>query len=189
MNIDASVYPIALALGAVCLAAIIDLATHRIPNKLTAPVVLAGLMLQAWLHGLNGLLDGFLGVLSAFMFFLPFYLFRWIAAGDVKLVMAVGACLGWRLGILTGLTTMLLGSLVAFVFLLVKGELLLYLRRYGLMAKCLLLTGHFAYMPPNASDSASLRFPYALVIALGTWGAIYGPGLWSFMRIPILSGG
>jgi prepilin peptidase CpaA len=178
-----------LAVAAVAAASVSDLISHRIPNKLTAPVALAGLILQAWLNGLTGLADGFLGLLAAFVVFLPFYLARWMAAGDVKLLMAVGTCLGWRLGILAGLSALFIGAMVAFIFLLVAGGMQPYLRRYGVMAKCLLFTGRFAYIPPAKGEIATVRFPYALAIALGTLAAIYGPGLWSFMRIPILSGG
>jgi len=189
MIADHSVYPYALALVAVAVAVAFDMLSHRIPNKLTVPVALLGLVLQAWFGGLAGLADGFLGLLAAFFAFLPFYLTRWIAAGDVKLLMAVGACLGWRLGVLAGLATLLVGALFALLFLLMKGDLLSYLRRYGVMAKCLLLTGRFAYIPPEPGETASVRFPYALAIALGTVAAIYGPAYWPFMRIPILSGG
>ena len=189
MIVEPRHYLIALALFAVAVATVTDLIWHRIPNKLTAPVALTGLALQAWAAGWSGLADGFLGLLAAFIGFLPFYLARWVAAGDIKLLMAVGACLGWRLGILADLGTLLIGAIVAFVFLFVQGGLWSYLRRYGLMAKYLLFTGRFSYIPPQPGETASVRFPYALAIALGTWVAIYGPGLWSFMRIPILSDG
>lgn len=104
-----------LALCAVVVASITDLVSHRIPNKLTAPVALLGLLLQAWINGMAGLADGFLGMLVGFFAFLPFYLARWMAAGDIKLLMAVGACLGWRLGVLAGLSTLLIGAIVAFL--------------------------------------------------------------------------
>ena len=177
-----------LALLAVGLGSVIDLISHRIPNKLTVSTILGALALQSALNGWPGLLDSTLGILVMFSFFLPFYKCRWMGAGDVKLLMAVGGCLGWRLGILAGLSTLLIGAMVAFMFMLVHGDLLTYLRRYGVMAKCLFLTGHFAYVPPESGESANKRFPYALAIALGTLSAIYGPTHWSFMRIPILSG-
>ena len=187
--VEPAIYLIGISLATVAVATVSDLLWHRIPNKLTVPVALLGLALQAWINGLAGLADGFLGLLVAFFAFLPFYLARWMAAGDIKLLMAVGACLGWRLGLLAGLSTLLIGALVAFLFLLMQGELFAYLRRYGVMAKCLLLTGRFEYIPPEPGQSASVRFPYALAIALGTLAALYGPAHWSFMRIPILSGG
>ena len=188
MIAEPRLYLTSLALVAVAVAVVTDLISRRIPNKLTAPVALAGLLLQIWVSGWSGFVDGLLGFLAAFVFFLPFYLARWVAAGDIKLLMAVGACLGWRIGILADIATLLVGAIIAFVFLFTQGGLWSYLRRYGLMAKCLLFTGRFSYIPPEPGETASVRFPYALAIALGTWAAIYGPGLWSFMRIPILSG-
>ena len=189
MIAEPRLYLTGLAMAAVVVAVITDLISRRIPNKLTAPVALVGLLLQLWAGGWNGLLDGMLGFFAAFLIFLPFYLARWVAAGDTKLLMAVGACLGWRLGMLADLGTLLIGAIIAFVFLFLQGGLWSYLRRYGLMAKCLLFSGQFAYIPPQSGETASARFPYALAIALGTLVALYGPAHWSFMRIPILSGG
>lgn len=162
---------------------------RRIPNWLTVVTACISFATRLSLNGFSGLAEGVLGLLAGFMMFAPFYGARWMGAGDVKLLMGVGACLGWRLVILAGLSSLLIGSVVAFVFLMVRGGLLGYLHRYGVMAKCLLTAGRFAYIPPASDDMASVRFPYALAIALGTVAAIYGPAHWSFMRIPILSGG
>lgn len=177
------------AFSACTVATVWDMAFQRIPNWLTVTTACIGFGIRLSLHGFSGLGEGFLGLLAGFSIFAPFYAVRWMGAGDVKLLMAVGACLGWRLGALAGLATLLIGALLAFLFLLMQGELLVYLRRYGVMVKALLFTGRFAYIPPDPGQSASLRFPYALAIALGTFAAIYGPAYWPFMRIPILSGG
>ena len=171
------------------MATVLDLFFHRIPNWLTVGTVVIAFGVRFALNGFVDLGQGLLGLLAGFVVFLPFYMARWMAAGDVKLLMALGVCLGWRLVILAGLSSLLVGSLFAFVFLVIRGGLVAYLRRYGVMAKCLLLTGRFAYIPPEPGQSASVRFPYALAIALGTVAAVYGPARWSFMRIPILSGG
>ena len=92
MIVEPTFYLPAIAMATVAVATFSDLLSHRIPNKLTVPVALLGLVLQAWVNGLAGLADGFLGLLVAFFAFLPFYLTRWMAAGDIKLLMAVGAC-------------------------------------------------------------------------------------------------
>lgn len=179
--------PDIVALAAVGIASVTDGVSRRIPNNLTAPVALMGFLLQAWLEGWPGLVESLLGLVAGFLFFLPFYLARWMAAGDVKLLMAVGACLGWRLAILTGMSSLLIGALVALLFLLSRGGLWTYLARYWGMARCLLATGRVAYIPPRADEAASVRFPYAFAIALGTLAALHGPHYWSFMRIPILT--
>ena len=119
MIAEPRLYLTSLALAAVGVAVLTDLKSRRIPNKLTVPVALAGLILQTGVSGWSGLVDGLLGLMAAFVFFLPFYLARWVAAGDIKLLMAVGACLGWRLGMLADLGTLLVGAIIAFVFLFI----------------------------------------------------------------------
>ena len=184
-----SPYLVGSAFAACTVATGWDLAVRRIPNWLTVTTACIGFGIRLSLNGFSGLGEGVLGLLAGFSIFAPFYAVRWMGAGDVKLLMAVGACIGWRLVILAGLLSLLIGSVVALVFLMVRGGLLGYLHRYGVMAKFLLMAGRFAYIPPASDDMASIRFPYALAIALGTLAAIYGPAHWSFMRIPILSGG
>ena len=178
-----------LAFAACGMATVLDLFFHRIPNWLTVGTVVIAFGVRFALNGFVDLDQGLLGLLAGFVVFFPFYMARWMAAGDVKLLMALGVCLGWRLVILAGLSSLLVGSFVAFGFLAVRGGLVDYLYRYWGMAKSLLLTGHFAYVSPDPSRTASVRFPYALAIALGTLAALYGPAHWSFMRIPILSVG
>ena len=189
MGFLVSPYLVGSAFAACTVATVWDMAFHRIPNWLTVTTACVGFGIRLSLNGFSGLGEGVLGLLAGFSIFAPFYAVRWMGAGDVKLLMAVGACLGWRLGVLAGLATLLIGALLAFLFLLMQGELLVYLRRYGVMGKCLLLTGRFAYISPETGESAAVRFPYALAIALGTLAALYGPAHWSFMRIPILSEG
>lgn len=164
-----------------------DYRTHRIPNQLTGCIALGGFFLNGWLNGWPGLVGGLFGLLISFIFFIPFYLLRWMGAGDVKLLMAVGVCLGWRLALLAGLSTLLLGAMASMLFLLVNGDLMSYLRRYWQMAMGLFDSGRFVYVRPESDHSAEVRFPYALVIALGTMAAIFGPKFFLLMRIPILS--
>ncbi|MGN0361587.1 MAG: prepilin peptidase [Bilifractor sp.] len=71
-------------------AAMLDLREGRIPNGWILTGVLLGL---AELHLISGIRDYRSGLLSALLPFLllfPFFLFRMIGAGDIKLLMLVG---------------------------------------------------------------------------------------------------
>lgn len=160
--------PIGILLAILIAAAVIDIRHHRLPNVLTVSAALLGISLQCWLQGWSGLLNGLTGFFAALLLFLPLYALRWMGAGDVKLMAAVGTFLGWPDSLLAvGLTTGA-GSIAALGLLAARGGLTDYLCRYGLMAKCLLFTGTFAYVPPKTGEASTLVFPYALAIGLGT---------------------
>src|SRR6266568_3093330 len=81
--------------GAVAVtAAVVDVQQHRIPNWLTYPSMIAGLVLQTAFHGLGGLLHSVEGGLLFGGIFLLFYLVRAMGAGDVKLAAALGSIVG-----------------------------------------------------------------------------------------------
>ena len=160
---------------------ITDFTIHRLPNILTVSSSLFGLILQLWLYGLNGLFNGLSGGFSAMILFFPFYIVRWMGAGDVKLLIAVGVYLGWPMALLADAWTLGVGAIVALGLLIWRGGLASYFRRYGSMAKCLIFTGQFAYIPPQPGETATERFPYAFAIALGTVFALFGAKEWEML--------
>ncbi len=65
-----------------------------------------------YVHGLGaGLAVWALGWLTGLLLFLPFYMLRGMAAGDVKLMVAVGAWLGAGMALRIALATFVLGGL------------------------------------------------------------------------------
>ena len=72
-----------------------DIVSRRIPNPIILAGLVAALLVQGWLHGpLAGSVTWLAGALTGFALLLPFYLLRGMAAGDVKLLMMVGAWVG-----------------------------------------------------------------------------------------------
>ncbi|WP_349608931.1 MULTISPECIES: A24 family peptidase [Cupriavidus] len=101
--------PIAIAI--VLAAAAIDLQHRRIPNWLTFGAWLLALPAQLVIHGLGSGLSGWaLGWLTGLTVFLPLYALRGMAAGDVKLMAAVGAWLGPSMALQIALMAFLLGG-------------------------------------------------------------------------------
>ncbi|MEY3288848.1 MAG: hypothetical protein RLZZ419_1090 [Pseudomonadota bacterium] len=172
----------AILIAILITAAVIDMRRHRLPNSLTVSAALVGLSLQYTLQGWHGLLDGLTGFVTGFVLFLPFYALRWMGAGDVKLMAAVGIFLGWPLSLLATGLSMGAGTLTAFYLLAVRGGLYDYLCRYSSMAKCLFFTGSFSYLPPKPGDASTQLFPFALAIFLGTLATLgYGGRLNPFI--------
>lgn len=152
----------------VTLAAAVDLVTLRIPNAISVGMAVAGLLYQLLLAGVVGFLGGAEGMVAGFIVFMPFYVLGWMGAGDVKLLMAIGACLGWRFAVLNGVIALSLGIPFAIAILLFRGGLMEYLKRYGRMIKHFIISGDLVYHPPEKDSVARVRFPFAFAIALGT---------------------
>lgn len=167
---------IGLLLLMLTLGTLVDFRCRRLPNVLTVTGAMAGLVGQFFIDGTAGVWNGAAGMCMGLFLLLPLYLMSWMGAGDVKMMAAVGTYLGWPDSVLAvGLTTGV-GSLAALGVLGIQGGLRMFLRRYGVMAKCLLTTGQFAYMAPADCEPAKLRFPYAFAIALGTVGTLWWGG-------------
>jgi prepilin peptidase CpaA len=71
-----------------------DLRYQRIPNKLCLVGLLAALVLQGYTSQWQGLGQVLLGAGLALLLLLPAFYFRCLGAGDVKLMIAVGALSG-----------------------------------------------------------------------------------------------
>ena len=107
---------------AAIVAATIDVRTRRLPNALTGPLLLAGLIWSAAFGA--GVLDGVAGTLTAGLPFFLFWLLRGYGAGDAKMMMALGAWVGAAGGTVVLLCVALAGGVVALAYALARRQLL-----------------------------------------------------------------
>ena len=156
--------------GAFALAAVacwFDVRTRRIPNWLTFPAAVLGIVAATAVHGGHGTVSSAAGLLVGLALFFPLFVLKGLGGGDVKLLGALGAWLG---------TSMILG--VAFYTTLAGGVLALALlvryRYSGQAARNLwLLFTHWRVFGIKPLDSLTLetsagpKLPYALPIATG----------------------
>jgi prepilin peptidase CpaA len=91
--VSSTLIPAALV-GLLSAAAYCDIKSFRIPNALTFPGVLVGIVLNSVLPDGLGLASALYGFAAALLGLLPLYLLRIWGAGDVKLMAVVGAFLG-----------------------------------------------------------------------------------------------
>jgi prepilin peptidase CpaA len=94
-------------------AAAVDMRRQRIPNAISLGGALLGLALWTRHEGFAGLEAGLAGWLVGAALFLPFYLLKGIGAGDVKLMAAVGVCLGAYHTLWAGITVAVTGGVIA----------------------------------------------------------------------------
>lgn len=119
-------------------AAVLDWRTRILPNSLSLFIAASGLVTQAFVAGGVGVLVGLLGSLVGFLSLLPFHLLRGMAAGDVKLMTAVGAWMSPANAALAVVLTILAGGVLGLAFL-AAGR-----RRDGLPYAAAIAAGTFA---------------------------------------------
>jgi prepilin peptidase CpaA len=158
----------ALAAAVAVAAAVTDLKERRIPNRLTYPAIVSGLLLQLALHGWTGLLLGLSGALLFGGVFMPFYLIRAIGAGDVKLATALGSIVGIGAALEVMFATALAGGVLAIFVVIGSGRMIETLRNTLWVAGFHLQHGLQTHPVVNLDNPATLRMPYALAFAAGT---------------------
>ena len=148
-------------------AVVIDIKSHRIPNWLCFSGWACGLALGTWLGGWEGFLEAGSGLLLLLVLTLPFFIFGWMGAGDVKLIAAVGTIVGVSMALNVLLGIVLSGLIMSLAVLAWKGELLNAFRRYLTILGVSLIERRPSYISPPEAQT-QLILPYAVPIAVGT---------------------
>lgn len=155
----------------------LDLRYQRIPNKLCLFALVLALLLQSINSQWQGLAQALLGAGLAVVLLLPAYAFRWLGAGDVKLMIAVGALSGPQLLLWSVLYGIIFGTFTSFALALYK---------VGWSGIKKMMTRHFVKVRVYAADGTKtqggraggaaipvLQVPYAPALALGWLTACY----------------
>ena len=156
------------ALAVATAAAVMDVQQHRIPNWLTYPVMLAGVLLRSYYFGWNGLLTALGGCLLVGAIVFLFFAVRAMGAGDLKLLAALGSLAGPRYAISILLASAIVGGVLALVYTAMRGRTRETLTNVGSVMKFHAWGGLQAHPEINLDNPAALRMPYGLAIAAGT---------------------
>ncbi len=159
-----------LLLCFVTAAAVSDLIRRKIPNLLVLSGILAALALHVWLwpHEVAPLWLG--GMATGFFLFLPLYVLRGMAAGDVKLIAMVGAFAGPWPVLQICFATFVLGGVMAVLMITYQGKWRACLRNLRqLLWPMIARTAGIPLAPAALAEQASVgNMPYGLAIALGS---------------------
>ncbi|MEX3759347.1 prepilin peptidase [Paraburkholderia phenoliruptrix] len=162
-NVLPPIAPCVIAL--VVAAASTDLQCRRIPNPLVGAGLFGALLVQCWLKGIGaGAMASLTGAVVGLALFLPFYLVRGMAAGDVKLLAMVGAWIGPLLVFYAALATCVIGGAWMLVLIVRRHQL-------GKVWANLRVIAHPALQGSgSARDSIDSvgSVPYGVAIAAGT---------------------
>ena len=168
-------FPLALL---VVIAGICDIRTRRIPNWLVLPAIPLAFALNAFLFAQpeyhssawTGLAHAAKGFGLAALIYMPLYMLHGRGAGDVKLMAAVGALVGWQ----DWLRIFFLSALLGLVFAVLLMALHKRFRKtldntaYLISEIMHLRSPHHGSEELDVSSPKSFRLPHGAVIALGT---------------------
>lgn len=172
-------------LGASLVAAFTDLRRGRIPNRLTGPLFLAGLIFGVLTGGWAGLADSFCGCVVMAVPFVLLFLLGAGGAGDAKMMAALGTWLGVANGVIVLLAVVLSGLVWGLGWAFAKRKFRSTVERvfWGIAG----LIGVFS--PSSRGHSPALRIflagkqdavamPYGVAILSGVCIAALGVILW-----------
>ncbi|MCL1048197.1 prepilin peptidase [Shewanella abyssi] len=155
------------------LAITFDLSKERIPNWLCLIAIFFGFAVNSYFAQLNGLLISFVGFSLAFIILFPTFMFRILGAGDIKLMMGIGAIMGPSLLMWSILYAIVAGALTSIVLIAWKTGLSgikITAKRYW---DCFYLR---TYFKPEQGEAAGQKVPYAPALALGwLWACSLNP--------------
>jgi len=160
-----------LLLALLVAAAIYDVRYRRIPNWLTVTGVVLGFLING-LIGIpeGGLLFALQGLAAGFGVYMVLYVLRAMGAGDVKLMAAVGALVGYQRWFGIFFVTAIVGGIMALLLVTVRRRLTKTLWNVGFILSEM---GHGrpAYVGKEELDVRSPRafgLPHGAVIAVAT---------------------
>jgi len=148
-------------------AAVTDFRWQKIPNLITFPSMVVGIVGHGVVHGWDGLSFSLSGLGLGLVLLLGFYAMGGMAAGDVKLMAAVGSFLGPVNVFLVFLMTAILGGFYSIGMMIQSLGFRGMVEHVALMFKTLFLTGKIK-MAFAGNTESEVKLRYGLVIALGT---------------------
>lgn len=160
-------------------AAYIDGKELRVPNWITFPFVLSGLIYSACVDGWSGLGFGLVGMFVGLATLLPLYSVGGMGAGDVKLMAGIGAWLGATVTWHAFLATVIVGAVMALAMVLLRRS---WDKHYG---NFLMIVSEFLTIgsPRRLSEIAAERkprmllLPYGIPICIGSIGYFLYSGM------------
>lgn len=152
----------AVYLAAAC---ITDVRSMKIPNFLTIPAMLIGVIYHGATSGLEGLVYSVKGMAGGFIVVLIMYFIGAVGAGDVKLFGGIGAWCGLLFTLQAVVYSVLFAGFIGLLILLWRRETFKRLRRMvGNVAGVFIFR---SLTPWSNSKEAYLRFPFMIAVMPG----------------------
>ena len=155
------------AIGLAIVASACDLKSARIPNWLTFGAAALAVLFHAVAPGGSGLGTAVAGMGVGLLVFFPIFALGAMGAGDVKLLAALGAWVGWYPVIYVALYGSIAGGVLGILYALSRGYLGQALHNIQRLLAYWSVVGLKPLPALTLQSSTALRMPYALPIAVG----------------------
>jgi prepilin peptidase CpaA len=163
--VHAPLWVAAPVIALVAMATQADVRNRKIPNVLTGLGLLFGIAAHLVLDGPTGALNALIGALIAGGILFPGWLMGFMGAGDVKLMAAVGAWLGYPNALLAAVAALIAGGLISVIVAARKGVLMQAARNAVRLGVSLVVgRGKSSGVPPVTTG---VRFPFAPAVLIG----------------------
>ncbi len=161
------------------LAAWIDGKELRVPNWITFPMVLSGLVYSTCVGGLSGLSAGLLGMCVGLLTLMPLYAVGGMGAGDVKLMAGIGAWMGWKVTFAAFCVSTIVGAIMAVIMVLWRKSLQHHYANFLLiLSEWMVIRNPYELSRIAAERKPTmLLLPYGIPICIGTIGYFMYSGM------------
>jgi prepilin peptidase CpaA len=157
-------------------AAYIDGKDLRVPNWITFPMVLAGLVFNTWIGSWGnldgGFVGGFVGMIVGLACLMPLYAVGGMGAGDVKLMAGIGAWLGAWVTFYAFCVSTVVGAVMAICMVMYKNR---FKKHYANFL--MILMEWMTIKDPNELSKLAaerkptmMLLPYGIPICIGSIG-------------------
>ena len=161
------------------LAAWIDGRELKVPNWITFPMVLSGLVYSTWVGGLGGLGAGLLGMCVGLLTLMPLYAVGGMGAGDVKLMAGIGAWLGWEITLAAFAVSVVVGAVMAVIMVLWDKSMKHHYENFLLiLSEWMVIKNPYELSKIAAERKPRMMLlPYGIPICIGTIGYFVYSGM------------
>lgn len=170
-------WPIKLVSAILILAAWIDGKELKVPNWITFPMVLSGLVYSA-VAG-DGFVAGLQGMCCGLLCLLPLYAVGGMGAGDVKLMAGIGAWVGWEITFYSFCVSVVVGAIMAVLMVASRGAWKKHYEQFLLILSEWTVIKNPYELSKIAAERKPTMFllPYGIPICIGTIGYFMYAGL------------
>jgi prepilin peptidase CpaA len=160
-------------------AAVIDGRTLRVPNWLTYHFAIGGLVFAYWTGGIPLLGWSLAGCGVGLLSLLPLYSIGGMGAGDVKLMIGMGAWIGPWLTLGAFISTTIVGGLMGLAMMAYSGDLAGHLAMVQIIGREIVTIRNPAELAVRAAarKPEMMLLPYGIPIAIGSIGYFSWSGL------------